>query len=238
MYGDALALNAGTAAYFMGERLLNRSLVDDAAKLKLYDLYFEALREGHAGQAIDIDGLAMFVPAALDSGDLQRLEERVLAIHRLKTAAPAAALARMGGIAGGGTAAQVEAVGNYFEAMGLAFQMIDDVLNLRGFKGDLKQKGEDLSQGKVTLPVVKAFARLDVKARWNLWHLISSRPQDPEVVGSAIASIEACGALDACEQQAKDLVNSAWEQLDPVVPDSLAKMMLRAFGWYVLERHY
>lgn len=237
-YGEALAINAGTAAYFMGERMLRRSLVPDAVKLQLYDLYFEALREGHAGQAIDLDGLESFVPAALQSGDLAGLEQRVLAIHRLKTAAPASALSRMGATAGGGTKVQIEAVGRYFDALGLAFQIVDDVLNLRGFKGDLKQTGEDITHGKVTLPVARALGLLADHDRQRLWVLVSLRSRDPVVVGEAIALIERCGALDGCMHDARKLVEDAWLALTPLVEDSLAKVMLRAFGWYVLERHY
>jgi geranylgeranyl pyrophosphate synthase/predicted secreted hydrolase len=237
-YGEALAINAGTAAYFMGERLLQRSLVSDTVKLKLYDFYFEALREGHAGQAIDLDGLEAYVPQALESGDVVGLEQRVLAIHRLKTAAPAASLARMGATAGGGSEAQVEAVGRYFDALGLAFQIVDDVLNLRGFKGELKQTGEDISQGKVTLPVARALGRLPPAERRALWALVAKKSSDPAVVGDAIGRIEGCGALDACMTEARTLVEQAWAALTPLVEDSLAKVMLRAFGWYVLERHY
>jgi geranylgeranyl pyrophosphate synthase len=237
-YGEAIASNAGTAAYFIGERLLERTLVSDTAKLQLYDLYFEALRSGHAGQALDLDGLAAYVPHAIESGDAATLERRVLAIHRFKTAAPASALARMGAVVGNGTSAQISAVGHYFEALGLAFQIVDDVLNLRGFQGDLKQKGEDLSQCKVTLPVAKALGRLDEKARAQLWKDISAKPQEPAAVGNLVSRIEACGALDACMTQANALVESSWAMLDEVTEDSLAKVMLRAFGWYVLERHY
>ncbi len=237
-YGEALAINAGTAAYFMGERMLKRSLVPDAVKLELYDLYFEALREGHAGQAIDLDGLESFVPMALDSGELASLEQRVLAIHRLKTAAPASALARMGALVGGGTRVQVEAVGRYFDALGLAFQIVDDVLNLRGFKGELKQTGEDITHGKVTLPVARALATLNEKERRHLWALVALRSVDQAIVGEAIALVEKCGALEGCLNDARQLVEDAWLALTPLVEDSLAKVMLRAFGWYVLERHY
>lgn len=238
LYGESIALNAGTAAYFLGERLLKRSLVTDQVKLKLYDLYFEALRAGHAGQAIDLDGLDAFVPAVLESGDGQSLEARVLAVHRLKTALPAACLARMGAVAGGGSAAQVDAVGRYFEAVGLAFQMIDDVLNLRGFEGDLKQKGEDLMQGKVTLPVARALGALGKAERKALWGTISQKPQDPKVVADCIATMERVGAIESCAKDARALVESAWAALDPQVDESLPKVMLRAFGWYVLERQY
>ena len=237
-YGEALAINAGTAAYFMGERMLRRSLVPDAIKLELYDLYFEALREGHAGQAIDLDGLEAFVPAALEGSGATSLEQRVLAIHRLKTAAPASALARMGALVGGGTKVQVEAVGRYFDALGLAFQIVDDVLNLRGFKGELKQTGEDITHGKVTLPVARALAVLSQPERKRLWVLVSLRSSDPLVVGEAIALVEKCGALESCLAEARRRVEDAWLALTPLVEDSLAKVMLRAFGWYVLERHY
>ncbi len=234
----AITINAGTAAYFMGERLLTRSLVKDSDKLRLYDLYFEAMRAGHAGQALDLDGLHRFVPALLESGDSATLEKRVTAVHRLKTAAPAASLARMGAVAGGGDEQQIAAIGNFFDAVGLSFQIIDDVLNLRGFKGDLKSKGEDISHAKVTLPLAKALGRLPVAERRALWAMVSSHPTDPAVVARCIEKIEASGALDACVTEAKSIVEAAWQRLDKAIEDSLPKIMLRAFGWFVLERHY
>ena len=57
IYGEPLAINSGTAGYFITQRLLRTSEVSPNDKLRLYDLYFEAMRAGHAGQAIDLDGL-------------------------------------------------------------------------------------------------------------------------------------------------------------------------------------
>jgi len=237
IYGDAHAINAGTAAYFMGQKLLASEEVSCNDRLRLYELYFEALRAGHAGQALDLEGFDDIVDEAIASDPFQ-LERRILAIHRLKTAAPAAALARMGAVAGGGTDPQIEAVGEFFEGLGLAFQIIDDVLNLRGFGRGLKATGEDITAGKVTLPVAKAFVRLPrERAQW-LWETLRGKPQDPAVVAECIATIEECGALEACVEQANELVESAWQRFDPLVEDSFPKLVLRAFGWYVLERHY
>ncbi len=238
VHGEPLAINAGTAAYFMGERLLRRSLVSPENQLKLYDLYFEAMRAGHAGQAIDLDGLSGAVPDAVERGQIEALEARVMAVHRLKTAVPAASLSRMGAVAGGGTEAQIEAIGYYFESVGLAFQIIDDVLNLRGFKGNLKTKAEDISHGKVTLPFVKTLGVLDRPARADFASRWMAKPTEPRELAALVQIVEGAGALDACVKQAADLVEDAWRALDPVVEDSLAKIMLRAFGWYVLERHY
>ncbi len=239
MYGDGVAINAGTAAYFMGHKLLVGPKMSSADKLKCYDLYFEALRAGHAGQALDLAGLETTLRDAVSRGTRgEGLEERVLAIHRLKTAVPAASLARMGAVAGGGTAEQVEGLGRFFEAVGTAFQIMDDVLNLRGFKGDLKSRGEDITRGTATMPLVKAVTLMSPEDAKVLVEGVLAKPQDQETVNALIATMEECGALDACVEQAQELVEEAWTKLDPLVEDSLPKIMLRAFGWYVLDRHY
>lgn len=238
IHGEALAINAGTSCYFMGQHLLQGTHVSNVQKLKLYDLYFEALRAGHAGQAADIKGLAGYMPHAIETGDTRELMSRVLAIHRLKTAAPAGALARMGAIVGGGSDAQIEGLGRYFESLGLAFQMVDDVLNLRGFAGDLKMHGEDLAHGKVTLPVVNTLGKLDLGERTWLWEAIQAKPQEQAAIDVIIALIERVGGLEQTAKQAADLVEGAWQTIDPLLEPSIVKLMLRAFGWFVLQRHY
>jgi geranylgeranyl pyrophosphate synthase/predicted secreted hydrolase len=236
IFGEPIAINAGTAAYFLCEPDMDGLPLE--TKVRIYELYFDGMRAGHAGQAIDIDGLAELVPQALETGDVSELERRVLAIHRLKTAVPAGMAARIGAILGRGTEVQIDGIGKFFEAIGLAFQIVDDVLNLRGFKGDLKARGEDIQQGKLTLPVIKGLGKLSKKDRRWLWKTLSQKPQDMQVVGKVIDKLESVGAIEACAQEARDLVESAWNRLDPLVPDTQYKVMFRAFGWYVLERHY
>lgn len=238
LYGESVAINAGTDAYFLSEHLLDAPRLSREERLRIYALYFEGMRAGHAGQSLDLDGLHDIVDEAVETGEAQGLEQRVLAVHRLKTAAPAGCLARMGAVAGGGSEAQIHAVGHFFEALGLAFQIVDDVLNLRGFESDLKTHGEDIQHGKVTLPLAKAMSRLDRDGRRELWERVAAQPSTADEVGACIERLEACGAVDACMEQARELVEAAWRDLDPLVDDSLAKLMLRAFGWYILERHY
>ena len=238
IYGEPLAINSGTAGYFITQKLLQSSDVSANDKLRLYDLYFEAMRAGHAGQAIDLDGLDAQMARAIETGDSSELERAVCAKHRLKAAAPAAALSRMGAVVGGGTEAQIEAIGRFFEAIGLAFQIIDDVLNLRGFKNDLKARAEDITNGSITLPVAKAMARLDAAGRTQLAATLASHPTDPVVVSGVVEKLETIGAVQACADEAKALVEDAWQAAEPLLPDTIVKVMLRAFGWYILERHY
>ncbi|WP_437915560.1 polyprenyl synthetase family protein [Sorangium sp. So ce302] len=235
MHGDATAINAGTAAYFLGEPPVHRDAIPDRDKLRVYALYFEAMRAGHAGQALDLAGLA---PTTLDDDELARLSNRLLSIHHLKSAVPPASMARIGAILGGGSDAQVDAVGRFFEALGLAFQIVDDVLNLRGFAGDLKTRGEDVMHGKLTLPILDALGSLPRADRAALAHAILVRPTEGDEVGRILSIVEAAGANERCMARARAMVEVAWAELDPLVPDSQAKIAVRAFAWYLLERHY
>lgn len=229
LYGVNIAINAGTNAYFAPQEIIRSSNVSDSDKLRLYDLYFEALREAHAGQALDIAGFKSLP---------DQLERSVLAIYRLKTSAPVACLARMGAIIGGGSEAQIEALGNYFEKIGTAFQIVDDVLNLRGFEGNLKTLGEDISGGKITLPVAKALVSLNQNDGSELLKIVRSKSTDPKEIAHATKLMESCGALDICMKEAYSMVESAWKELDPILEPTISKIMLRGLGWYVLERHY
>jgi geranylgeranyl pyrophosphate synthase/predicted secreted hydrolase len=238
LHGQNRAINAGTAAYFLAEPPVWRDDLPSAAKLRIYRLYFDAMRAGHAGQALDLEGVYVPAERAVASGDTAQLEQQVLAIHRLKTAVPAGMMARVGAILGGGTEPQIEALGRFFEAVGIAFQITDDVLNLRGFERGLKERGEDIRHGKVTLPIVKALARLPFERRTWLWHVLRSNPLDAAVVDEAIELIEQVGALDSCSRLARDHVDDAWSRLDPLLDDSQIKLTFRAFSWFVLDRHY
>lgn len=211
----------------------------------MYDYYFAALRAGHAGQALDIAGLGYLMDDVIERGDWALAESRITAIHRLKTAVPAASLARMGALVGGGSDRQIEAIGRYYESIGIAFQIMDDVLNLRGlYTGaadkkagvELKVVGEDIMAGKVTFPVVKALARLPKPEMRAMWEVIRTKPQDHAVVADVIAKLEACGAIDACEEHSRVIVEDAFAALEGIIPDSFSKIMLRAFGHYVTER--
>jgi geranylgeranyl pyrophosphate synthase len=239
IYGEPQAINSGTAAFFIGAPVLRSDKLTDRQLVQLYEIYFDGLRAGHAGQALDLDGFLPMMEQAVDSTELSTtLVSRVLAVHRLKTGAPAGCLARIGALAGGGTQQQISALGLYFEDIGLAFQIVDDVLNLRGFKGNWKSYGEDVTHGKITLPVARGMARLPASGRKWLFETLRSKPQDRETIARVIDTLEECGALEECAQQARSLVENGWTKVAPLVEDSIAKMMLRAFGWYVIERHY
>ena len=232
VYGEPISINAGTAAYFQGQQMLLVPGLSAEKLNKIYNYYFSALRAGHAGQALDIAGLDSIMDNVIETGNADLAESRIIAIHRLKTAVPAASLARMGALVGGGSDIQIEAIGRYYESIGVSFQIMDDVLNLRGLysgKADkaegneLKTLGEDITAGKVTIPVVKALRLLSKDTMRKMWATIKSKPADRATVNGIIQQLEDCGALDECVLQSERLVEDAYAAHDPLIPDSFSK---------------
>jgi len=236
-YGTATAINAGTAAYFLGEGITRETPnLTDAQRLRVYELYFTCLRGAHVGQALDINGFAHMMDGCLAAHDFEPLWKTLLCCHRLKSGLPASICARTGAVLGRGTPAQEQALGDFFLSMGLAFQVIDDVINLQGFGKSLKTKAEDLIEGKITAPVIRCLMLLrdePAKQRW-LWAQYQV-PQAERDIGAMVELIEASGAFESCIKEAHALVDDAWVAVDTTVPDSFAKVCLRAFGWFVCK---
>lgn len=240
-HGEPIAINVGTSAYFLAMDVLQSRTPDltPEMRLRLYELYFLTLRAGHSGQAFDIYGQDYRMDAICSGEqDPQELLRAVTCTHRLKSAVPAGNLARMGALIGGATPTQIEVIGRYMESIGIAFQIIDDVLNLKGFEGDVKTKGEDLREGKVTYPVAFGMTKLSAADRTEFWSVLKTKPQDPAVVGKLIQKLQSVDAIEGSAAVARDMVEDAWKLLDAAIPDSYYKVMIRSFGWYVLERHY
>ncbi|CAN5902976.1 hypothetical protein BH11MYX2_BH11MYX2_23520 [soil metagenome] len=185
-HGIPLAINAGNFCYFVWQAWLERLALPPAAKLRIYELYFDFMRVGHLGQALDIQG---FTPAMADeivaSGDVALLTRQLMNVYVLKTGAPASVFARIGAIVAGGGDAQLRAIGDLFEALGIAFQIMDDVQNLKGFIGDPKHC-EDLTGAKVTMPLLAALRVLDLDARRDLWDRIKRCAEDPSLVPAIV----------------------------------------------------
>ena len=79
------------------------------------------MRAAHTGQAMDLYGLDYLMDDVVEHG--KETAQRVKAIHRLKSAAPASYLARIGAMLGGGSKEQIEGLANYFAALGISFRL-------------------------------------------------------------------------------------------------------------------
>ncbi|GGY99192.1 polyprenyl synthetase family protein [Streptomyces nitrosporeus] len=236
VYGEATALNAGTAAYFVFDRVLRALVLSDADRLRTYEILCAMLRCAHAGQGLDLTRDWADGPGP----DPALLGERVLAVHRLKTALPVRALAEIGAALGKAGPAQEAALCDYFEALGLGYQIADDVWDLKGHRaaaGELrKEPGEDIRNGRVTYPLVCALELLPgPDARW-LWERVRGRPQDRAEIHACVRAITGCGALELALSRAEERLDRAWEVLEPLLPPYPVVALLRSLGFYAVTR--
>jgi geranylgeranyl pyrophosphate synthase/predicted secreted hydrolase len=239
LFGTAQAINAGSAAYFAFEHIIRTDLyISDAKRLGLHEAYFDAMRAAHMGQALDIAGHWSTAEQAVKDGDLALLERRILAVHRLKTAVPARRLGQMGALLGEAPPPLVRLLCDFFEALGLAYQIVDDVLDMQPtpHRALRRPPCDDLRARKLTLPTARAAVLLGDPAGPSLLRHIRTMDGSPQDIATCVHTIEASGALDSCLIEAHTLLANAWATVDPLLPSSLMKAMVEAFAWRLLHR--
>ncbi|RYE74094.1 MAG: polyprenyl synthetase family protein, partial [Hyphomicrobiales bacterium] len=170
--------------------------------------------------------------------DLGTTPDEYRQVIHAKTATLFAAAAEVGAMAGGADAAGREALRKYGEELGLAFQLVDDVLDYRGESGTLgKNTGDDLREGKMTLPVILALADANPAER----EIISSalgKDETPEgVMAQIVAIFNRHGSLDRTVAKADEHVRQARAALDPL-PDSEMKTLLSDIAEFYVGRAY
>jgi geranylgeranyl diphosphate synthase type II len=153
VFGDAMAILAGDSLLTLAfEVLAKLDGVDADRRIRLVaELATASGTVGGmiAGQVNDLEGEGKFPAAHL-------LES----IHRAKTGALLLASVRMGGIYAGAAGRQLAALSDYGEHVGLAFQIVDDVLDVEQSSEALgKTAGKDAQQHKITFPAVYGLER-------------------------------------------------------------------------------
>ena len=231
IYGVDVAVNAGNAMYFLPLRVLleNKAGFDDKTLLRLYETYARELTNIHFGQALDI--------AWHKGWGTTPSEAQYLQMCAFKTGTLARLSAKLGAIAAGGSEAQVEALGAFAEAVGVAFQIQDDVLNVSSASfGKLKGFGEDIHEGKRTLMVIRAFKVLPKNKARRLRALLDSHPRDSRRIREAIALLSEAKAPGYAQGKAREIVRAAWRGADRVLKPGKAKGELRALADFLVER--
>ncbi|HEY5613152.1 MAG TPA: farnesyl diphosphate synthase [Lysobacter sp.] len=147
-FDQATAILAGDALQSLAFEVLAGTRVNDATRVAL--LRTLALASGAAGmcggQALDL--------AATGNGAVLSLDE-LERLHMMKTGVLIRAAVRMGGLSGGADSAAMKSLDRYASALGLAFQIRDDLLDVEGDSATLgKTAGKDVAQDKATFPAL------------------------------------------------------------------------------------
>jgi octaprenyl-diphosphate synthase len=168
-------------------------------------------------------------------GNLDLSEDDYFAIIRGKTAELTAVSCRLGAHYAGASEATVEALEEYGRALGVAFQIADDVLDIWGEERTTgKSLGTDLEKQKLTLPLIRLLHTADPVTAHRVRQILTRAHAEQRHELRPL--LEDSGALQYAWDRAREQVFRALASLDGL-PDSAAKTTLRTLAQYVVRRN-
>lgn len=193
----ANAVFGNAASVLVGDYLYSRSFemmvdVDSMRVMKILSEATTVIAEGEVLQLLNVH-------------DPDVSQERYLQVVRYKTAKLFEAAARVGAVIAKATPEQEEAAAAYGRHIGTAFQLVDDVLDYSGAADALgKNVGDDLREGKPTLPLIRVMEVGTPEQRAMIRTAIETGDADFEAVAAAIRETDALEhAREAARQEAK-----------------------------------
>lgn len=194
--GIPQAINTGDALFTISRVALHRLTAlgfSDQRVLRLMKLYDETCLRLCEGQFIDI--------AASARSEMQSVEHYFEMIGR-KTAALISASVESGATLATDDAETIARFRNFGWALGLAFQINDDLLGIWGDEAATGKEPSDLARHKKTLPVLYAFERAGGEERATIERLYATESPDAHLVAHGLAAIERVGAREYTREQA------------------------------------
>ena len=163
-------------------------------------------------------------------------EAAYLRVIERKTAILFAAATRLGALLAGADAATCDALHRYGLALGYAFQIADDVLDYASDAATLgKNLGDDLAEGKMTLPLIHAMAHSDDAVRAELRRIVEHG--DLDGLPTVQAAIERGGSLDYSRERALQYARDAEAALS-ALPENAFVAALRGLAQYSVSRDH
>ncbi|QGX99960.1 polyprenyl synthetase family protein [Roseovarius faecimaris] len=216
------------SSVLVGDYLFSRAfqLMVETGSLRVLDILSGASATIAEGEVLQLTA----------SRDLSTTEEIYLQVVRGKTAALFSAATEVGGVIAGAPEAQVQALFDYGDALGIAFQIVDDLLDYQGQSSATgKNVGDDFRERKLTLPVIKAVAAADAEERAFWKRTIEKGDQREGDLDQALALLDKHGTLEATRAEA--LAWSARAQTAiRSLPEHPIRTMLDDLAEYVVAR--
>jgi octaprenyl-diphosphate synthase len=216
------------SSVLVGDYLFSRSfqLMVETGQLRVLDILANASATIAEGEVLQLTA----------ARDLATDEAVYLRIVRGKTAALFSAATEVGGFIAGASEAQVKALYTYGDALGISFQIMDDVLDYGGATDVIgKNVGDDFRERKLTLPVIKAVAAADASERAFWKRTIEKGDQRDGDLEQALALLARHGTLDAARADAQAWCETAKTALTGL-PDGPLREMLIDLADYVVSR--
>jgi len=233
LYGVDVAINTGNAMYYLPllPLIKARDKFDAKILVKVYETYAREMTNLSLGQAMDIS----WHNGMCNANSLS--EDEYLQMCAYKTGTLARMSAKIAAILSNATEEQTEKLGAYAETVGVAFQIQDDILNL--VEGEFTEKkglGEDITEGKRSLPVIHTLNEAIPEDRERMIEILNMHTNDQELRNEAITIIKKYDSIEYSKEKARSMILEAWNGVDRILKPSLAKEKLKAFADYLVER--
>ncbi|WP_057883601.1 polyprenyl synthetase family protein [Tsuneonella troitsensis] len=169
---------------------------------------------------------------------IETSEERYLSIIGSKTAALFAAASRIAAVVAECDERREQALDDYGRNLGIAFQLVDDAIDYDSDASTMgKARGDDFREGKMTLPVILAYARGDEDERKFWQAAIAGHRDGDEALVEATRLIAKHGALQATRERARHFASRAIDALS-IFPDSAARRAMAEAADFAVARGY
>ena len=224
----ANALFGNAASVLVGDFLYSRAFqimvsIDDMRIMRVLADATNVIAEGEVLQLMNMH-------------DPDVTEARYLQVIRSKTAKLFEAAAQLGAMIAGASEAEIESAAEYGRSLGTAFQLIDDVLDYSGNATEIgKNVGDDLREGKATLPLIHLMHHGNAEQRALVRSCIEQG--DEQHFDAILAAISDSGALDYTRHEAEKSAASAAAAI-AALPDSQFKNSLLDLCTFAVDRNH
>jgi geranylgeranyl pyrophosphate synthase len=234
LYGLDVAINAGNAMYYLPllSLMKHRDKLGADKLSRVYETYSSEMISLSLGQAMDIAwhrGLA-------DANSLS--ERQYLQMCAYKTGTLARMAAKIAAVLCDASDDTVERLGRFAEALGVAFQIQDDVLDLtsKEFAEKKGGLGQDVTEGKRSLIVIHTLEKAKTADKKRLTTILNMHTTNQELKNEAIRLMQRYGSIQYAKQFARRMVVESWKEVDRLLSPSDAKNKLKAFADFLIER--
>jgi len=219
LWGEDVSITLGDYLYTLAFELISGCANPDI--LGCISQAAKAMCEGELLQVLERDNLSL-------------LKEKYMLIIKQKTASLFAASCQAGAIASNSSRSVRKALADYGMNFGIAFQMIDDCLDLMGQGESLgKAPGQDIRMGEVTLPLLNLLKSVSPSQRQRLKKLLKSK--DDDCLEKIRQELDNSNALEAARSISQGYLDLAKERLK-VLANSPARESLFGLGDYLFKR--
>ncbi|WP_081440380.1 polyprenyl synthetase family protein [Thiomonas sp.] len=211
------ALFGNSASVLVGDFLYSRAfqMMVSVGSMRILNILADATNVIAEGEVLQL----------LNMHDPEVDEQRYLQVIRFKTAKLFEAAARIGAVLADADANTQEEMALAGRSFGTAFQLIDDLLDYSGNSAELgKNIGDDLREGKPTLPLIIAMRQGTAAQRTLIENAI--RQGDTSALDDVMDIVHACGAMQAVRKAAQGEIRVAERALSPLAPSPARQALL------------